>query len=865
MKRFIYLFSALLCFWIEGWSQAVRSFQKEKNRIVFEMANGELQLYPLSSNTIRVKFVKQPLEMKIPEWIYINNETEDAFTVKDGKKAVSVKLAGITVQVDKATGLITFLSPDGNPVLQEAGRQLTPSSIQGVDTYCATQKFYSPEDEHLFGLGQFQDGWLDVRGLTRRLTQVNTQIAIPMYVSNKKYGVLWNNYGLTDFNPAEEVVELLPFRKESEAKEVDVTSTEGGKKEMRENYIFTSDLMIPAKGRYSILLDVGQTMARKYHLRIGNKTIFDMENTWLPPTTSTIVELEAGSYNVVAELEKNDKPKVFFKKVDNETVLRSPVAECVDYTVFCGGADDVITSYRQLTGRVPMFPDWALGYIHCRERFHNQQELLETAAQFRKDRLPMDIIVQDWQYWGRYGWNAMKFDEKDYPNPTEMVNKLHEQDMRLMVSVWSKVDPASEVGKAMAQQGYFIPGTSWVDFFNPKAASFYWKNFSRGLLKHGIDAWWQDATEPENDDLLGRKVADGKIPGEVFRNSYPILVNKTVYEGLRRDAPEKRSMILTRSGFPGMQRYATATWSGDVGSDWNTLRRQIVSGLSMSVSGLPWWTYDAGGFFRPYDQYTNQAYKECMMRWVQTSVFLPLMRVHGYGSNTEFWNYGAEVTALARQILATRYRLAPYLYSENANISFNNGTFLRPLVMDFANDTTAILQKYQYMFGPSLLVAPIVEEGAKEWNVYFPATKGGWYDFWSDKYVADKGWRNVSASKSHIPVYVKAGSILPLADGTPQTMNEAYKEDWIIKVFAGANGSYMLYEDEGTNYNYEKGQFSNIHMDWNDKKKKLTVGERKGSFQGMIEKRPIRVLLISENGIEEQKLSYEGEKIVIRF
>lgn len=190
MKRFIYLFSALLCFWIEGWSQAVRSFQKEKSRIVFEMANGELQLYPLSSNTIRVKFVKQPLEMKIPEWIYINNETEDAFTVKDGKKAVSVKLAGITAQVDKATGLITFLSPDGNPVLQEAGRQLTPSSIQGIDTYCATQKFYSPEDEHLFGLGQFQDGWLDVRGLTRRLTQVNTQIAIPMYVSNKKYGVL---------------------------------------------------------------------------------------------------------------------------------------------------------------------------------------------------------------------------------------------------------------------------------------------------------------------------------------------------------------------------------------------------------------------------------------------------------------------------------------------------------------------------------------------------------------------------------------------------------------------------------------------------------------------------------------------------
>ena len=865
MKKFLYLIAALFCFWTEGWSQAVRSFQEEKERVVFKMADGELQLCPLSDNAIRVKFVKQPLEISLPEWVYINNETEKSFTVEDGKEAVSVKLPGMIAQVDKGTGLVTFLSPDGKTVLQECGRQLAPSSIQGMDTYCATQKFHSPEDEHLFGLGQFQDGWLDVRGLTRRLTQVNTQISIPLFVSNKGYGILWNNYGLTDFNPADEAIELRPSRKEGEAKEVDVTSTEGGEKERRENFVFTSTLTIPAKGRYSILLDVGQTMARKYHLRIGDKNIFNMENTWLPPTTSTIMELEAGTYNVEAKLEKNDKPKVFYKAVDDETVLRSPIAACVDYTVFCGKADDVIASYRELTGRVPMFPDWALGYVHCRERFHNQQELLETAARFRKDRLPMDMIVQDWQYWGRYGWNAMKFDEKNYPDPTGMVEELHGQDIRLMVSVWSKVDPVSEVGKAMAQRGYFIPGTSWVDFFNPEAAAFYWENFSSGLLKHGIDAWWQDATEPENDDLRGRKVANGKIPGEVFRNAYPLLVNKTVYEGLRQDNPEKRTMVLTRSGFPGMQRYATTTWSGDVGNDWNTLRRQIVSGLSMSVSGLPWWTCDAGGFFRPSNQYTSRSYKECMMRWVQTGVFLPLMRVHGYKSDTEFWNYGEEVVALARQSLATRYRLAPYLYSENANISFNNGTLLRPLIMDFADDDTAILQKYQYMFGPSLLVAPIVEADVKDWDVYFPATQGGWYDFWSDKYVTDKGWRNVPVAKEHIPVYVKAGSILPLADGTPQTMKEASQEDWTIKVFIGADGSYTVYEDEGTNYNYEKGQYSNIRMDWNDQKKRLTIGEREGSFQGMVKKRPIRVQLISKNGIKEQSLSYEGEKVVTRF
>ena len=865
MKKLICFFVVLFCFFVEGMSQTVRSFQREDNRVVLEMTDGELQLYPLSPNTLRVKFVKQSVGMEMPEWIYVNSGKEETFAIEEDKDAVSVVLPGIVAQVEKESGLITFLSPAGDVILQEEARLLTSSAVQGIDTYCATQKFYSPEDEHLFGLGQFQDGCLNVRGLSRRLTQVNTQIAIPMFVSDRGYGVLWNNYGLTDFNPADEMIELAPFQEEGEAKEVAVTSTEGGKKELRENYIFASELTIPAKGRYSILLDVGQTMARKYHLRIGDKTVFDMENTWLPPTTSAIVELEAGTYHVVAELEKNDKPKVFLKEVDNETVLRSPVAECVDYTVFCGKADEVIASYRQLTGRVPLFPDWALGYIHCRERFHNQQELLETAAQFRKDSLPMDVIVQDWQYWGRYGWNAMKFDEKDYPNPTEMVNKLHEQDTRLMVSVWSKVDPSSEVGKAMEEQGYFIPGTSWVDFFNPKAAAFYWENFSNRLLVHGIDAWWQDATEPENDDLLGRKVANGKIPGEVFRNAYPLLVNKTVYEGLRRDTPNKRAMILTRSAFPGMQRYATATWSGDVGYDWNILRRQIVAGLGMSISGQPWWTYDAGGFFRPGNQYTDAAYQECMMRWIQTSVFLPLMRVHGYGTNTEFWNYGSEVTALARQSLADRYQLAPYIYSENANISFNNGTFMRPLVMDFADDSVAISQKYQYMFGPSLLVAPIVEEGVKNWNVYFPATEGGWYDFWSDKYIADKGWQDVSVSKNHIPVYVKAGSILPLAEGRPQTMKEAYAADWIVKVFVGTDGSYTLYEDEGTNYNYEKGLFSKVRFNWDDKKGELTIGEREGMFPGMIENRRIRLVKVSAVFSESHDISYTGKKIVVKL
>lgn len=360
-------------------------------------------------------------------------------------------------------------------------------------------------------------------------------------------------------------------------------------------------------------------------------------------------------------------------------------------------------------------------------------------------------------------------------------------------------------------------------------------------------------------------VADKKIPGEVFRNAYPLLVNKTVYEGLRRDAPNKRVMILTRSAFPGMQRYATATWSGDVGYDWNTLRRQIVGGLGMVISGQPWWTYDAGGFFRPKNQYTDSIYQECLMRWIQTAVFLPLMRVHGYDTNTEFWNYGPNLTSLARQALAIRYRLVPYIYSESAKVSFSNGTLMRPLVMDFVNDTVAVSQKYQYMFGPSLLVAPIVESNVKNWKVYFPAVKGGWYNFWNNIYVNNHGWKIVPARMDCIPVFVKAGGILPLAEGNPQTVKEARSGNLIIKIFAGADGAYTLYEDEGTNYNYEKGQYASINLSWDDQKNELTIGKRVGYFPNIKLRRNFHLIRISKTSYKEQDICYTGDKVVIKF
>ena len=449
-------------------------------------------------------------------------------------------------------------------------------------------------------------------------------------------------------------------------------------------------------------------------------------------------------------------PVLYYKKVDNNTVFRSPVAQAVDYTVFVGTPDEIIASFRHLTGEAPMMPKWALGYIHCRERFHSSDEILKTAGRFRNEQLPIDVIVQDWQYWGKYGWNSMKFDEQYYPDPKALTDSLHKMNMHLMVSVWSKIDKNSEVGKMMGRDGHYIPGTDWIDFFNPQSAEAYWRNFSQRLVPLGIDAWWQDATEPENDDLQGRRVWNGKYPGELFRNVYPLLVNKTVYEGLRHDQPNTRSMILTRCGFPGIQRYGSAMWSGDVGNDWETFRRQITAGLGMQAAGIPWWTYDAGGFFRPGNQYNDQDYIERMLRWIQTSVFLPLMRVHGYMSNTEPWNYGDKAKGIIAGSLKLRYQLMPYIYSSAAEVSFSGSTIMRPLVFDFADDKESLKQKYEYMFGRSLLVSPITEPGVKTWQTYLPPTKGGWYDLHTSQLYQGGKTVSVAFDETRIPVFVRA-------------------------------------------------------------------------------------------------------------
>ena len=733
-------------------------------KVLIGMSDGTLIVTPMADDAIRVQYIPDGIKLpQLENLIYTENPAHQSISCSQNLRGlvyVSSTEGNLRAVVNTRNGKIKFKDSQGNVILSESARSrsVVVGKTGDFNSLAVSQSFVTAPDEFLFGTGQFQDGYLNIRGLTRRLTQVNTQISIPMIISNKGYGILWNNYGLTEFNPSDYVVELEQGGSDGTSVTVNATGTAGNVRERRFFNDFSGEIEVKESGDYSILLDVGQSMARKHLLSIDGDTIINANNTWLPPTSSAITHLDKGTHKVFVSGSRGDKPSVGVRKVTDVTTFSSPVAVALDYTVFAGTADQIISSYRNLTGKVPQMPDWAFGYIHCRERYDSQRELLENAHRLKDEGYHTSVIVQDWQWWGKYGWNAMQFDEGKYPDPKAMTDELHGMDMKLMLSVWSKIDKNSEVGRQMNAAGYYIKGTDWIDFFNPDAAAAYWKNFSERLLPTGIDAWWQDATEPENDDLKGRMVAGGKIPGEFYRNAYPNMVNHTVYNGLIKDQPDRDPMILTRSGFTGIQRYGAINWSGDVGNDWETLRRQIAGGLNLMATGQPWWTYDAGGFFRPNNQYTDAAYQERMMRWIQTAVFLPFMRVHGYMSRTEPWNYSEETQANFHKQIELRDRLQPYILDCAKKVSEDNYTMMRPLVFDFPGDNEAMKQQTEFMFGPSLLVCPVTEQGIKSMRVYLPRYEAGWklFDSTDSKIYNGGAYVEVPVTIDRIPVFVKA-------------------------------------------------------------------------------------------------------------
>ena len=854
---------------LAAFAQVYKKHTLQKDKLSIQLSEGILNIIPLSEKAMRVQWEKD-LSKEEREFVLINIPAIPVFKFLETAQLLKLSTASVTVSFNKQTAVIDFTDKAGKIFLSEkaGSRKLKADTIGGQSCYIAEQSFDSPPDEFLFGLGQFQDGHYNLRNVTRKLIQVNSQIAIPFLYSSKGYGLLWHQYGLTEFNPADNAVTLVKKDTAAVSKgEAEVTTTSGTQKVSQRQSLYTGKFAVAKDGEYSLMLDLGN-MENRHLLVIDGEAVIDQSNLWLPPAASTLVNLKAGEHTVQIVCKSTNIPNLSWKLSDNNTTFRSINAKSLDYVVFYGkNPDEVIANYRNLSGNVPMLPLWAYGFWQCRERYTSGKHLVETVKEFRKRNLPMDVIVQDWQYWGKHGWGVPQFDTSNYPNPDKFIKELHDLNARFSISVWENLDKKSEVAKEYISKNLYIPNSPWIDIYNPETQKTHWNALNKNLFSLGIDSWWMDATEPENDALAGKPTYFGL--GDFYRLTYPLFVSKAVYDGQRNTDPQKRVTILTRSAFAGQQRYGTINWSGDIGWSWDTYKRQIVAGLNYNLTGMPYWTTDIGGFFRPgRGQYTDTKYHDILTRWFQWGVFNPIFRIHGYQTETEPWKYGDTVENNMRSMMNLRYRLMPYIYSEAWQVSKNGSTIMRPLVMDFNNDTKAVEQQYQYMFGKAMLVAPVTAP-ATTWDVYLPKSSA-WYDFWTGK--SFKGGQTIKAAapQDKIPVFVKGGSIVPIGK-LMQYTGEKLNDTLEIRIYKGADAEFSLYEDEGDNYNYEKGKYTVIPFTWNEKAQTLTIGNLQGSFAGYLKKRIFNIVFVSEgNGIgsadatTKKEVIYTGKSMIVK-
>ena len=577
----------------------------------------------------------------------------------------------------------------------------------------------------------------------------------------------------------------------------------------------------------------------------------------------------------------NDSRSRFNNRFANYMYVSSEVADAIDYFFFYGPElDTIVADYRDLTGQAPMFGKWAYGFWQCKNRYKSQEEILGIARKYRDLHIPADDIVQDWFWWNRKGEFIFN---KNYPDPKAMVDQLHADHFHLMISVWPFFEPGSKEYDYMDKKGWFIEkfkfakppyhtnGMAAYDASNPEARKYYWDLIDKGLFKLGLDAWWMDTTEPETEGLeeniqLGHKIAAGS--GDRYVNIYPLMTTGAVYQGQRSASDAKRVFILSRSAFAGSQRNSVTAWSGDINSDWLSYRRQIPAGLNFALSGIPYWTTDIGGFV--FGSPTDPAFRELFVRWFQFGTFNPVLRVHGTRNpdENELWSYGPDAQKTLVNFDRLRYRMLPYIYSLAWKTTNAGYTPMRPLVMDFRTDVRTQNVGDQFMFGPAFLVNPVTEPSTESRHVYLPDAK--WFDFWNG--TATQGGHAIEAAApiDRLPLYVRAGSIVPL--GPDMEWSTEKPEDPIeLRIYPGADGDFTLFEDENDGYNYEKGVYATIPLHWDDAKKTLNIGERKGQFPGMLQTRTFRIVVVGENhgaGImpEEkpnQVVQYAGQALAV--
>lgn len=704
---------------------------------------------------------------------------------KRQRGATVIDTGSLQVTVSDRTGAVSFADSRGRVLLAETGRELTAATVLDEPTFHVRQEFCLGRGEALYGFGQHQQGIMNYRGHELRLAQFNMEVAVPVMISSKGYGILWDN---------------------------------------------------------------------------ASETLFD--------------------------------------DTANSTSISSEVAEAIDYYFMYGPEiDTVIDGYRRLTGTAPLFPKWAYGLFQCKERYTTQEELLNIVNKYRRRGIPLDCIVQDWRYWDPYAWGSHRLDPQRYPDPAGMTRQLHEKHhCALMISVWPRFMRGSENYEQLRGNGYLYreylittprnhpwqevnDPEAYYDAFNPGARKMYWDQMNNWLFTKGVDAWWLDATEPELNYRWerrgeGEKIKEymtGCMSGARTRNAFPLMTTRAVYEGQRAYTSDKRVYILTRSAFAGQQRHGATTWSGDIVATWDVFRGQIAAGLNFSLSGIPYWTTDIGGFFVQYKNgCENPEYRELFLRWFQFGTFCPIFRVHGTSTPREVWRFGkpGEVhydTQLKFDNL--RYRLMPYVYSLAWQVRATSATIMRHLVFDFRTDPRVRDIADQFMFGPALMVNPVTAYKARTRSVYLP--KGtAWYDFWTGTKLTGGRTVRAAAPLHRMPLYVKAGSILPMG---PFMQYASHKpaDPLELRIYRGADGRFTLYEDEGDTYNYEKGAYATIEFVWNDRRNTLTIGKRRGRFPGMLHKRIVRLVPVGPkrgvgvevSGMAGVEVEYAGEEI----
>ncbi|HEY5054995.1 MAG TPA: TIM-barrel domain-containing protein [Acidobacteriaceae bacterium] len=552
----------------------------------------------------------------------------------------------------------------------------------------------------------------------------------------------------------------------------------------------------------------------------------------------------------------------------NERVLHwsSEYGKAIDY-YFCYGDGTIATAmaaYRHLTGAAPMMPRWEFGFWQSKERYASQEELLGVAQKLRDLKVPVDGIIQDWQYWpaGNNTWGSHLFDPQRYPDPAAMFKQLHDEHFHTLISVWAKFDLGSKNSDELNAAGGMFPEVTryvsppgqgqWYDPFSTAGREIYWKQLREQLFSKGVDGWWLDAPEPEINNMGFRGYTTPLGPGYTVYNAYPLMHSTGIYDGQRATTDQKRVVILTRSAYAGQQRNSAITWSGDIQATWQVLRNQIPAGLNFSLSGIPYWNTDTGGFFgnrtAGNGDPSNPQYEELFSRWFQFSSFCPMFRVHGsYGlrPGKEFWRFDDKTQGILRTYLNLRYRLLPYTYSVAWQVTSSGNTFMQPLVMDFPKDAKTLNIGNQYLFGPEIMVTPVTDAGATEQAVYLPAAGAPWFNFWTGETAAAGESVKTAAPVETLPLFIRPGSILPMGP-LVQYSSEKLDAPIELRVYRGADGHFTLYEDDGDTYGYEKGKYASVPISWHEATQTLEIGARSGSFSGLVKDRTFNIVWVSK-------------------